>query len=322
MNFNLKSVLIPCLLGCVFSTLQCFGQDILKDKQENLRQPSPSNFTKPLSSRVQATPDVILQKFKEAGMSPTPHQLTPAEQKILDLAMAALPPLQKKVLTAHLQGISFLDNMPNTALTSIIDPKAKTLLYHITIRAAILSQTVSQWLTEKENSCYKQDNQDIVIRIDAGQLSALTYVLLHESTHVVDGSLGLLDNHELKDPHTALFIKHFTSGTWLNRTRFAFSPCDSMLLANHFRKWENLLSKGAAVMGYRCLEESPFVSIYSTSSWSEDLAEYVAVYHFTQKLKQPFKLTVTAGGKEVFSYHPFTTAASRRRMALMSFFYS
>ena len=115
------------------------------------------NSGKPLTQRVERTPDDVIKMFREAGMSPTEHQLTKEEVSIVASAFAVLPPLHQRVLKQHLKSISFLDNMPNTALTSLITDKENVNLYHITFRAGILHQTVSDWVTEKERKCFTAD---------------------------------------------------------------------------------------------------------------------------------------------------------------------
>jgi hypothetical protein len=60
------------------------------------------------------------------------------------------------------------------------------------IFAAILHQNVSEWLTEKERTCFESGDPHLKISVEAGTLDAMLYVLLHETIHVVDGALGLL----------------------------------------------------------------------------------------------------------------------------------
>ena len=49
--------------------------------------------------------------------APTAHALTAVERHKLSAAFAALPPLHRRVLGERLRSVSFLDGMPNTALT-------------------------------------------------------------------------------------------------------------------------------------------------------------------------------------------------------------
>jgi hypothetical protein len=63
--------------------------------------------------------------------------------------------------------------MPNTALTSTLNSDEPYPVFNITIRAAILKQNVSEWLTEKERACFTKGNSPLSIVIEAGQLNAL-----------------------------------------------------------------------------------------------------------------------------------------------------
>ena len=87
--------------------------------------------------------------------------------------------------------------MPNTALTSTINPDDSFRLFDITFRAGILKQNLSEWITEKERTCFDTTGSNISVSIEAGTLDAMTYVLLHETTHVVDGSLEITPGENL-----------------------------------------------------------------------------------------------------------------------------
>ncbi|UUF13099.1 MULTISPECIES: hypothetical protein [Flavobacterium] len=67
--------------------------------------------------------------------------------------------------------------------------------------------------TWKENTCYvKYENNEYEVIVDAGNLDAIVYVLLHEATHIVDGVLNImphLDNEETNEAPTLI-----TAGVW------------------------------------------------------------------------------------------------------------
>ncbi|OOQ58348.1 hypothetical protein BC343_09830 [Mucilaginibacter pedocola] len=247
-------------------------------------------------------------------MSPTRHITTAREFMAINQAFALLPPLHQRVLKEHLAGISFLDDMPNTALTSIVESADSVRRYHITFRAAILKQTVSEWLAEKERTCFIPDSSGTSISFIAGNLNAIVYVLLHETTHVVDGSLDIF--HDTSKG----FANQFTGGVWADRLTFA-TP-DSLLNKNRFRRGGKPLPYSSTIAIYKALQQTPFVSLYSTSSWSEDLAECLTVYHLTKKMKQPFKLQLSNNGKVIFSNEPLKNSKVTQRMKSLEMFYS
>ncbi|MET1055828.1 MAG: hypothetical protein ABWY16_11015 [Pedobacter sp.] len=270
-----------------------------------------------ISSRVMDTSPEIILMFQKAGMSPRRHELSGADRVKIAKAFAALPALHQRVLKERLHSISFLDNMPNTALTSTFNPGSPYRLYDITFRAAILNQTVSQWTTEKENTLFKADQQASVT-IDAGALDAILYVIFHETTHVVDAALGLTEDNQTAGTKS---FAPFTNRVWTSRMVTVPEYTDSLLQAITWKKEGNLINVTNAVSLYKSLQKTPFVSIYSSCSRMEDLAEYLSVYHLTQKLRQPFRIMVHQNGKEDFVYEPMKSKLVRSRIGQMQQFY-
>jgi hypothetical protein len=268
----------------------------------------------PLSSRVEKAPESVLAAFREAGMSPKEHVVTPEEMAAVTAAFNQMPPLHQRILTEHLEGISFLDDMPNTALTSTVLSSDSVRRYHITFRTAVLHQTISQWITEKEKTCFSLDDTSIHVTIQAGNEPAIVYILLHETTHVVDGSLALFDGLGSN------FKRNFTAGVWTSHTTMLSH--DSLLLTNHFRRGGRVHPISEACGLYGALAKTPLVSLYSTSSWNEDLAECLTVYHLTEVLGQPFKILVTKAGHPIMAYEPVKNKKVWRRMQFLSFFYT
>jgi hypothetical protein len=274
--------------------------------------------TTDLLSRVKDTSPEIIQKFKDAGMAPRRHELTTAERTKIAKAFAALPPLHQRVLRERLHSISFLDNMPNTALTSSPNPDDPYNLYDITFRAAILNQNVSEWVTEKENTLFKPDSSNTSVAVEAGNLDAILYVILHESTHVVDASLNLTGTEQPGIPGS---VTAFPDHIWKSRLETVPQFTDSLLQQIVWRRNGKLIAMENAASLYRSLQKTPFVSVYGSNARPEDLAEYVSVYHFTQKLDQPYKIVVRREGKEVLVYEPMKSELVSSRTGNIQQFY-
>jgi CubicO group peptidase (beta-lactamase class C family) len=98
----------------------------------------------PLPSRVTSVPASVLKLFQEAGrIGPRDHPLSTAERAKVDFAIASLPPLHRRILTERLRTLSFLEGMPNTALTSTVNADESFRLFDITVNARILPMNVS-----------------------------------------------------------------------------------------------------------------------------------------------------------------------------------
>lgn len=323
-NKIISSLLLPVII--FFTIPICAAQKIGRYESKNLRSVQKTYALDPnstLLSRVSATPDDVIRRFLEAGMSPAEHRLTDEERVTVSKAIALLPPLHQRVLKQHLKSMSFLDNMPNTALTSPVAIKKGVNLYHITFRAGILHQTITDWVNEKERTCFADGDSTVKVSIQAGLLSAFTYILLHEGTHVVDGSLqfNTVDTVAGK-PVPNAFIAGFSKDIWKNYNTPIWPFPDSVIIKSRFRQGGRLYKNAEAIRVYQGLSKTPFVSLYSTASWHEDLAELLTVYHLTSRLKQPFRITVAKDGKGLFSYEPMQSAAVRKRIGLLSYFYS
>lgn len=270
--------------------------------------------------KVLKAPESVFKKFVEAGMQPTNHELTPTEQAKVDKAFSILPPLYKKVLKKHLLSISFMDNMPNTALTSTLEMADSIKQFNITFRAGILNETISEWATWKEKTVFDNlANPNMEVQIDAGRLDAIQYVLLHEATHVVDAVLKLTPNAESVDSlvaHTA-----FTKNIWrlFNKPTAQFT--NSVLEKTRFRSGK-VQPIASAPDIYNALKKTPFPSLYGMASWYEDAAELISIYHLTQKMNQPFKVYMKEKGKVISTFDPMKNKLVKRRIKKLVFLYS
>ncbi|QNF34800.1 hypothetical protein HUW51_19470 [Adhaeribacter swui] len=301
------------LIGVALTTADLLAQktrniDSLAIWRRETQEKFKINPEQPLQERVKPASAETLKMFRDAGMAPTEHTLTTAERQQLQEVFAALPPLHQQVLQNRLRSISFLDNMPNTALTATVNPDAKFPVFDLTVRAAIFKQTASEWMTEKERTCFKSTGSSLAITCDIGSLSAMLYVILHEATHMVDVSLQIGQS------------AGFSKNIWKDRTHLTATYSHSLLDSTRYRGGKPIpISKAKAV--YQALSHTPLVSLYSTNSWNEDLAEYLSIYHFTQKLNQPFKITLRNKGKEVWVFEPLKSKLARQRFGEMKRFY-
>jgi hypothetical protein len=253
-------------------------------------------------------------------MDPVNHPLTELERAKVKAAFAILPPLHRKILSTRLHSISFMDNMPNTALTSRVVYQDSIEQFNITFRAGILYETISEWATKKENILYdKSENDAYTVTIEAGKLDAFVYVLLHEATHVVDAVLNVTPAVENATDTVAPTV--VTKGIWHKMNVPVARYIDSLIEKTIFRGGAKVPTASAPEI-YRTLSKMPFVSLYAMASWSEDLAELETIYHLTHKLKQPFYVIVKKENIELVRFEPMKNKAVKRRLDHLIFFYN
>jgi hypothetical protein len=274
-----------------------------------------------LESRIGETSAAVLKEFRDGGATPTVHVLTVAERQKVSRALAALPPLNHRILRERLRSISFLDGMPNTALTSTVNPGEPYKLFDVTIRAGILNQDVSELLTQKERTCFETANSPLTVSVQGGTLDAIVYVLLHETTHVVDGSLHITPEAGPGDRPDKSSATSFTKDVWSGRTTHAPRYRDTLLESVRFYSDGKVLSIDQAEAVYTALSRTPFVSLYGSNNWYDDLAEVVAWYHLTEKLKQPYRIEIRKNDQVIFAYEPMRSGLVRSRFDQMKRFY-
>lgn len=217
-----------------------------------------------LMARVGAPSQEAVKEFKNAGMEDvTPHTLTAGERTKVEAALASLPSLNRRVLERKLHQLAFVDGIPGEG-TGLTSPAGEPGQYDITLRASIVDEPLSTFLTTKEHRVFSDDGSGTAVMVNARGTNALTYVLLHESTHVVDKSCGI----------TAQPGNRFDAGIWTGLRDLAPPWASSILATTYFRSGHPLaIGKAAAV--YDALAQSPFVSLYATASEQEDFAELV-----------------------------------------------
>ena len=270
-------------------------------------------------NRILIAPQSVFKMFIEAGMEPSNHVLTALEKEKVEQAFAILPPLYKKILKEHLQSISFMDNMPNTALTSPVETADSTKQFNITFRAGILKETISEWATWKEKTIINNPkNSGFEILIDAGKLDAIQYVLLHEATHVVDAILNLAPHLDKKD--SLVIPTAFTKDIWSKMNTPVAKFTNPLLENTRFRSGKIQPISSASEI-YSTLKKTPFPSLYGMASWHEDIAELVSIYHITHKLNQPFVIYIREKDKVIATFEPMKNKLVKKRVKQLRFFY-
>jgi len=282
-------------------------------------QTSPGNDNSFYKSRIVPAPESVFKKFTEAGMNPVNHVLTETEQQKVAKAFSILPPKYKKILQAHLHSISFMDNMPNTALTSTLETGDSSKQFNITFRAGILHESISEWATRKERTVFDTTaTPSLSVEIDAGNADAMLYILLHEATHVIDAVLNLTP-HAVKTDSLQMPTA-FTKNIWRLFNTPAAKYSDPLLENARFRSGK-VQPVSAAIDMYRALAKTPFPSLYAMASCYEDIAELLTIYHLTSRLQQPFVVYVKEHGKVIAAFEPIKRKLVKQRVKQLRFLY-
>lgn len=253
-------------------------------------------------------------------MKPVNHPLTPTEREKVTHAFTLLPPLHERILKRHLHSISFLDNMPNTALTSPVESVGGLKMFNITFRADLLEENISAWATWKENTCFTPAaDSSYQIRVEGGNLDAIIYVLMHEATHVVDAVMDITPHPA--ERNAVVEPTPFTKNSWRKMNVPAELYLDSLLEQTRFRSGKAVSIRLAPEV-YRKLAQTPYPSLYAMAAWFEDIAELATIYHLTARLNQPFYVVVTKDKVELVRFEPMKNVLVKPRLEQLATFYA
>ena len=244
----------------------------------------------PLEDRVSSAPEGLLKRFsKELNVNVSAHMVTPGERITLANALAQLTPFQREVLQNRLRAIYFIDGLPNNALTFPDGGTTTEPVYSIAVRAGALHETVSELVTRKERTLFDSAASELSVTVDGETLNAMVYVLLHETTHIVDFAVGATP-----DPAHSIGDHPLVSGIW----RDGITPADQYRLP----RLMGILWRTGRVMPithaadlYDALGRTPFISVYASCDSRDDLAELVAWTELTGRLHQPYRILISKG---------------------------
>lgn len=314
---------IALLVGCASTPgRETVLQQIAGIPTKNLSsyQFDPSS---PLIDRVALPSAALLRALREYDNndSYTSYEPTPAERSLLQRYLALLPAHYEKVLDQRLVGIYFVNGFMGSGMTDYVLDANGELYFNLILNPETMRHDASEWLTYRESTCFadaSRTGRRMAVNVDCGnEYTGLLYVLLHEGAHMidyldhatpyVDWSMQALGRSPSSTPFSSRIWRTYAKP----RTRFDF-PLRGGL---HFYGLGAKLPIARAASLYRGLARSPFVSLYGSTNWAEDFAEYVTWYYWTQALHQPYTIQLLQDGKIAFEYAPMKSKGVLTRAA-------
>ena len=301
-------------------------------RNEDIHKFEKYNFNPKMAiiARVKAAPDFLINYFKKMDKRNDYITYIPDERemKVIYECIKLLPRLNREIIDNKVLGIFFLDNYKYTAWTEIVVNKSGGMYFIIIVNAAVLKNNISDWLTYKENTCFIHNQSDtIMVKIDCGtKLNAFLYALLHETTHAVDCVKNIT-------PYTDEIYRMLLKNR-LNKNYYVKEIWEKY--QEPVEKYEAQHRKDVSFYGlnngpkinisdsvniYQWLSQTPFVSLYGSKSWAEDIAELLTFYHITHILNQPYFIRIYINSRMSFSYEPMKSARVLKRIDIIKKFY-
>ncbi len=283
----------------------------------------------PLSARVKPAPDFVVAFWSQTDRATdyASYMPTDTEMKIIGSYLSKLPRHFKDILQQRLIAVYFIKNLFGSGVTDYVLDNRGNVYVVMLFNPAALKTDISTWMTFRENSVFIGDAAAVQIEINCGtQYTGFLYSLVHESTHAVDYA-------ELYTPYPEKQIKiikqlekkqtPFTENVWIDmhtpRASYDFNARNSLVFYGADGGPRTGIRDAPQI--YKQLSETPFVSLYGSTSWAEDFADFVMFYHLTQVLKQPYEIRLTEKSGPTRVFKPMDSPLVQRRFPIVQKFY-
>jgi len=183
--------------------------------------------------------------------------------------------------------------------------------------------TAAELLTFRENTAFGRTDQHVSIRVELSEeVTALAYIVLHETSHIVD----YVQRHTpyVEPAVFELFGRSTRDTPFSDQVWSEYSvPCPSISFGykDDLRFYglggEPALTNREAVSVYEALARTPFASLYASTNWAEDFAEFVTFYYLVQALGAHYAMRIEHEGRTVFAYEPMRSPLVIARARLL-----
>lgn len=280
----------------------------------------------PLSSRF-GLPPVFLDYLKAMdGVPYASYEPTPEQKQLVLASVSHLPRKIRKNLEERLVGMIFVKDFRGSGMTDGAADDRKKIYYLMVYNTLTLTDSLSEWLTFKERTCFS-NAAGYEIRVEAaGSANAFDYIIAHESFHAYDYRY-----------HATPYIEEFQKvvmDVWGERVQDATRLVDGVwkTIRTPLPEWDFPLRKRIGYFGfypsaelkdsdapavYRALAATPFVSTYAAISWAEDAAELFAFYYLKREFGTEVRFVVKDPSGAETSYAPLDNPLVTNRFALM-----
>jgi hypothetical protein len=200
------------------------------------------------------------------------------------------------------------------------------IYYFVILNPELFSKTSTEWeMYKNENIFCSEPNRKIIYSFD--KRLAIYYLLIHETSHIIDMEYRitpyislLMKNFLLKIKKEAVVESNeFTNGMWrdffhlqnlepeLDRTFNFYNNTKDNQCINPIEFHETFFK----FLG------SNLPTFYSTRNWTEDFAELSSIYLMNKNFQTQYKIKIIENGKTSFEYNPLENEIIQSRIKLI-----
>lgn len=320
-------ILLAFIIPYACSSAEKRRNEIINDGIHHIRNYSFNPYSD-IISRIKSIPEKHLMKLMkmDGRKDYSPYRPSRQELQMFREYFSKLPALNRKTMIDTTVAIYFVKNFSGGGMSDFIAGQNNQVFTVLYVNPDVFSKTFSDWITYREGSVFRAGDGKMKLGINCGKkYNALMYLLVHESTHIVDYVHNI--NPYVEYSSADVFgikenSKSFTGGVWddYDTPVSQYSVDDSDKLSFYGLSGVTMPDSKISYL-YEKLKNTPFVSLYGCRNWAEDLADSLTFYHLTQILKQPYTITVYEDNKPRLVYSPESNPLVKTRWEILEVFY-
>ncbi|MBT3276131.1 MAG: hypothetical protein HN368_23485 [Spirochaetales bacterium] len=324
-NTYFRSLIIP---AAALILAACATRPSLLEQLEQLpvKHLSFYNFdpSTPIKDRITDVPAELLGLYSDSDDTELrSYKLTADEKKQIEDTFSRLPDRHREVLEKRLIGVYCVENFIGTGMADYVLGPDNEVYAQLVLHPRVFEMNASQILSLRANTAFRSDDEEMELVIDlSNEVSGLDYIVLHESTHIVD----YVERHT---PYVepGMYELFGRSGRNTSFTDEVWSDYRTLNPTVEFEFQEDLryyglggdpgLSNRDLKAVYSALAQTPFASLYASFSWAEDFAEFVTFYYLVYGFGAHYEIRVMRDGESLFTYQPMDSLIVAVRAGLI-----
>lgn len=286
----------------------------------------PVDFNKKIISRVTRPPAVVLEYLNKLDNAKYDFHVPDfSENQKIQKSLSKLPPAIKSILQKKLVGIYFVNDFATNGLMDYVVDEKNNLYGFLVFRTEVLHLDISESLTSKEKTIFIPDDSGFNIRMEMGKKSsALNYILLHESIHLLDLTNRISPwlepavkklQIEKNRSNKARLIDDIWTGYKLPLQKFDFHRRNQITFYG-FQNGPKIRMQDVVAL-YSSLAQSPFVSLYGATIWPEDLAELLTFYALKKYYGMELRINISKNNRNIRSFQPLEFPLVKKRLEIV-----
>ena len=269
------------------------------------------NIGLPIDEKISIISPVIINLLNDMDKVDNylPYELNYEEKKLFIDYYSFLPSIFKNIISEKVLGIYFIENYLGGGMTLPVFSNAGDMYIVLFFNPEILRQNISEWINFRDNSTFSNTESSISVVIESStDYRALIQTLFHEACHVYDFYNFVTPVRDRKKIPT-----EFINNVW--------NDFDEPIEKYNFTKRNNLsfyelgekIDKEYALDIFTALKNTPFSSLYGSTSWLEDFAETCTWYYLNKYYGIKYTTQLYKDGKLLLSYDPNDNELVTRR---------